>query len=334
MSRSLRLLLVGALLVSSIILSNRRAAACSVCLAGDPFLDAEGTTVQQQGRVSASLQVRGWKKKSGHLPGEGGEEEHEEEGEEHGGREFERNSSQRLDLFVSWTPIDRLTLALDLPWVFNEISEVEGAEKITSRLKGFGDMTLAASGILWRNRNVLPSTWLEGRVFLKLPTGESSQRVDGVKDPHLQVGTGSWDFGFGVAAVHRLEWASLYSSAFYRFNTEGSLDYEYGDVVLANLAARVPLGHALGQGCLNPFTAGFELNFRYADFDEFRGARYRDSGGSILYLTPSIRAQLPWPWEGDGPSLRASVQIPATSSWLHHFQKEDPVWFAGIQYAF
>ena len=120
----------------------------------------------------------------------------------------------------------------------------------------------------------------------------------------------------------------------YRVNTEGSLDYEYGDVLLANAGVDVPLGHALKKGFLNPFTAGFELNFRYADFDDFRGERFDDSGGSILYLTPSLRVQLPWPWEWRGPSLRAAVQIPATSSWLHGFQEEDPIWFAGLQYTF
>jgi hypothetical protein len=327
MLRSLRVLLLGgAVSFVSILTLTERAAACSVCLAGDPFLDAQGTTVQQKGNFSAFLQARGWKKKSGLLPGE--------HGDGHGEEGFEKNSSQRLDLFLSWTPFDRLTVTLDLPWAFNEITEVEGDERTTSTLSGFSDMSLSASAVLWRNRDVLPATWFEGRAFLKFPTGKSSQEVDGRKDPHLQVGTGSWDFGFGLAAVHRLEWASLYSSVFYRVNTEGSLDYEYGDVLLANVAVQVPLGHALKTGFLNPFTAGFELNFRYADFDEFRASRFDDSGGSILYLTPSLRVQLPWPWEGIGPSLRAAVQIPATSSWLHGFQEEDPIWFAGLQYTF
>jgi len=327
-------LLLGVVVVSLVALPIRRAAACSVCLAGDPIFDAQGTTVQQQGDFSAYFQVRGWKKKSGHPPGEEGHEEEHHEEEGHEGEGFEKNNSQLLDLFLSWTPIDRLTVTLDLPWAFNEITEVEGHERTTSSLSSFGDMSLAASGVLWRNRDVLPSTWFEGRAFLKFPTGKSSQEADGKKDPHLQVGTGSWDFGFGFAGVHRLNWASLYSSVFYRINSEGSLDYEFGDVFLANTGIQVPIGHALGVPLFDPFTLGFELNFRYADYDDFRNQRFDDSGGSILYLTPFIRAKLPWPWEGSGPSLRASAQIPSTSSWLHGFQEEDPIWFVGIQYTF
>ncbi len=112
------------------------------------------------------------------------------------------------------------------------------------------------------------------------------------------------------------------------------MQYEYGDVFLFNAAVLVPLGHALKQTYLNPFTLGFEANFRWADFDGVGGVRFQDSGGSILYLTPSLSARLPWAWEGDGPSLRGSVQIPVTSSWLNGFQEEDPIWFAGIQYSF
>jgi hypothetical protein len=297
------------------------ATACSICLAGDPIFSNQGTTAQKQGDFSMFLQAMGWKKKSGLLPDE------DPDG-------VEINDSQRLDLYLSWTPIDRVTLTLDLPFAFNEITEIGGGASETSSLSGFSDMSLQASVVLWRNRDVLPATWFEGRIFLKFPTGKSKQAVNGRLDPHLQLGTGSWDFGFGLAAVHRLEWGSLYTSAFYRVNTRGSLQYEYGDVFLANAALQVPLGHALKQRFLEPFTLGVEANFRWADFDKVGGARFRDSGGPILYLTPSLIARLPWPWKGNAPALRGSVQIPVTSSWLNGFQKEDPIWLAGIQYSF
>jgi hypothetical protein len=230
--------------------------------------------------------------------------------------------------------VDRVGITLDVPWAFNSITEVEGGDRSRSHLSGLGDVALQTSVVLWRNRDVLPSTWIEGRALLKFPTGRSHQEVDGVEDPHLQVGTGSWDYGFGLAAVHRLEWGSLYGSVFYRVNTEGSLDYEYGDVLLANAALEVPLGHALGRSFLAPFTAGLELNFRDAGYDRFQGERYRDSGGPILYLTPSLRVRLPWPFEGGAPSLRGGVQIPTASSWLHGFQKQEPLWFVGLGYTF
>lgn len=321
----------AALLAAAVLFSPGGAQACSVCLAGDPMFSSQGATAQPQGSVSAFLQVRGWNKTSGTTPHEGSDGE-EEEGFHLPGEE--RNASQRVDLFVSWTPLDRFTLTLDLPWAFDSITEIDHGMKSGAAIHGFGDVELHATGVLWRNRDVLPSTWLEGRAFVKFPTGRSEQSVRGVADPHLQAGTGSWDFGFGVAGVHRLSWATLFASGSYRVNGPGGLDYEYGDVALANAGIEVPIGHALGCPCLDPLTAGFELNFRYAVSDRIGGERFDDSGGSILYLTPSVRVKLPWVSKAGGPYLRAAVQIPATSAWLHGFQVEDPIWSVGVGHAF
>ena len=338
MSRSMGTLARSVLSVCSFFtlvgVSPNPASACSVCLAGDQIYSSHGATAQSEGDVSAFFEARAWRKTSGVLPHEHAEAppEGEEPVPEPPG--VERNRGERLDLYLSWTPLDRLTLTVDLPWVWNEITEIEGGTSETSRLSGFGDVGAQVSAVLWRNRAVLPSTWVEARGFVKFPTGESRRSVRGVRDPHLQVGTGSTDFGFGSAVVHKTEWAVLYASGSYRVNTEGSLHYEYGDVALANGAIAVPLGHALGVSALAAFTPGLELNYRWADFDRFHGTRYRDSGGSILCVTPSLRIALPWPGDHSGPSLRGAVQLPVTSQWLHGFQKEHPVWFAGVQYAF
>ena len=330
MSRSIRMLVASATLALCFLVSPHRASACSVCLAGDPVYSSQGASGQARGDVSVYFEAKAWKKTSGVLPGE----QPAEEGAEPEPPGKERNQSQRLDLYLSWTPLDRITLAVDLPWAFNRITEIEGAAEHTSRLSGFSDLIAQVTGVVWRNRDVLPSTWIEARAFAKFPTGASSEAVHGVKDPHLQVGTGSYDYGFGAALVHRLDWAQLYASAAYRINQEGSLDYEYGDVLLANAAVAVPLGHALGVPWLDRFALGLELNYRWADYDEFRRDRYRDSGGSILYATPSLRVELPW-FTARPPALRAAVQVPTTPSrWLHGFQREDPTWMLGVQYVF
>jgi hypothetical protein len=190
------------------------------------------------------------------------------------------------------------------------------------------------SAIVWRDREVLPETWVEARAFFKAPTGKSTTSVDGVQDPHLQRGTGSWDFGFGSAAAHKLAFGALYASASYRVNTYGSLHYEYGDTALANLALTVPLGQVMRE--FSAWSTGVELNYRWAAYDHFHGERYVDSGGSILYATPSLRIALTPLAIGERqpPSLRASVQIPLTNAWLNGFQKEDPTWRVGLAVPF
>ena len=324
--RSYTYVLATAAAVAGGFLLARDSRACSVCQAGDPIYSAGGAGAQEKGTLSAYLEVQGWYKTSGLLPHEAGEEP--EPGSE-------QNRGEQIGLYLGWTPIDRLTATLLLPWRFNKITERhEGEPSENFRLNGFGDLSLHLGYVLWRDRDVLPSTWVEARAFFKAPSGKSSQTVDGEQDPHLQAGTGSWDFGFGLAGAHRLAWASLYASAFYRENLEGSLDYRYGDVVLANAAVEVPLSHFCQNPVAAAITPGFELNFRYAEKDRYLGSTYHDSGGSVLYATPTLRVRLPW-FEGKRPPfVRAGVQLPLTSHWLYGKQNEDPVWSAGIGLAY
>ncbi len=295
-----------------------RALACSVCMAGDPVFSTQGASAQSAGDVALYAQLQIFEKTAGSL---------EEEGE------LESADDQRLDLYLAWTPFDRLGVTLDLPFSFNEIHE--GGEVL--RENGVSDLAISGSFVLWRNRDVLPTSWLEARAFVKAPTGDTDRTHGGEIDPHLQPGTGSWDFGGGLAAVHRLEWGALYGSASYRENRAGDFGehtYTYGDVVLANLALEVPLGHATGIHALDSLTLGSELNFRWAEHDVFEGEEFEHSGGSILYLTPSLRVRLPWS-VGERPlALRTAVQIPLTSDWLHGVQREDEVWSVGLYLPF
>ncbi len=324
--------LAGALssLVAAISLHPRAALACSVCLPGDPSFSAAGASAQPAGSVSLYTEFRSWQKVSGALP-------HAEPGGGGGGLgaapaelHFEKNQGQRLDFYLGGSPIDRVSVALDLPIVFSEVQEIEAPAVERLRTDGLGDIALSTSLVLWRDREVLPATWLEARAMLEFPTGESGNFKEAQGDPHVQSGSGSWDFGFGVAVAHRLASAALYASAFYRENTEGSLDYVYGDVVLATAAAEVPLGHLSGVAPLDVLVPGLALDFRYAERDHFEGLTYVDSGGSILYASPSLRVRIPWLRPAKPPSLRVAVQIPLVQRWLYGFQEEGRVWSAGL----
>ncbi|HEY8119806.1 MAG TPA: hypothetical protein VII78_00695 [Myxococcota bacterium] len=297
------------------------AAACSVCLAGDPVFSSLGASAQQAGDLSVFVQLQAFEKTAGVLAHAGTPPPAPDE--------VERADDQRLDLFVAWSPLDRLTLTLDLPFAFNEIFE----DGETHRASGVGDLGLSASVVAWRDREVLPSAWVEARAFVEAPTGDTTRAAHGEIDPHLQPGTGSWDLGVGLAAVKRLERAALYASLFYRENRSGDFGhhaYEYGDAVLATAALELPLGHALARPALEPFTLGAELDFRFAEHDRADGARFAHSGGSILYATPSLRIRLPFHVRERPASLRAAVQIPLTSAWLHGTQREDEVWSFGL----
>jgi len=297
------------------------ARACSVCLPGDPVFSGAGSSAQEQGSLLLYLEARGYGKQSGGLPHEAGEDEHEL---------TEESRGERLDLYASWTPLDRFTFTLDVPVVWNRIVARHEDERTRSTLSGLGDVALSSSVVLWRERPVLPSRWLEGRVWLKAPTGRDETEVDGERDPHLEPGTGSWDFGLGLAAVQRLDWGALHGSVFRRWNQHGSLEYRYGDVWLASLGLEAALGHLLGLPSLDVLTPGLGLDFRYAGYDEQDGERYEDSGGAILYASPSLRVKLPLGAPERPASVRFAVQLPLGQTWLHNRQYEKAVWSVGV----
>jgi hypothetical protein len=338
MRRAVSLLFVAAVLV----LRASAAAPCSTCLAGDPSFSANGTSSQSAGNVSVFIEAREWKKKDGRKiveDDEGGDEAAPSEAAAAATEDAEpvreSHTTRRLDAYVMWTPIDRLTLTLNTPWTQNDITDIEGEGDTTHfELSGLGDVSVAASGVVWRNRPALPTTWVELRGFLKAPTGRDEQRVGGEKEPHLQTGTGSWDYGFGAAAVHRFEWGSLYASVFGRLNTEGALDYQYGDNVLSTLAVEAPLGHLTGAHELDRVIPGLALDFRWAGRDRQEGSDVEDTGGSVLYLSPSLRIRLPAFSPTQSAWLRTGVQIPVTHEWLYGTQDEGPVWSIGIGYGF
>ena len=316
---------LASLSISLCVLRGETASACSVCLPGDPRYSGLGATAGEEGSFSLYLEARGFSKRSGALP----HEPHEgEEEEEHDGTE--ESDGHRLDLYASWTPLDRLPFTLDVPVAWNQITEHDDGERTHSTLSGLGDISLATSVVLWRDRPVLPSRWLEGRLWWKAPTGRDDTEVDGTRDPHLQPGSGSWDFGAGLAGVQRFDWGSLYGSVFYRRNQEGSLDYRYGNVWLATLALEAPLGHLLDRPSLDILTPGLGFDFRYAGRDHQFGEPYEDSGGAILYATPALRIQLPWGVAEQPAALRFSVQLPLGQTWLHGEQYEKAVWSVGV----
>lgn len=319
-------LALGAAVLASIALSFP-AAACSVCLAGDPVYSSHGAGALAEGELSLFVQLQAFEKTAGALPHHEGPEAAAAPGE------IESAQNQRLDLYLAGSPVDRVTLTLDLPFAFHEI--LEEGEKLEAN--GVGDVALSASVVVWRDREVLPSTWLEARAFVKAPTGDTDRAHGGEIDPHLQPGTGSWDYGFGLASAKRFARGALYASAFYRLNGAGEFghhDYAYGDAVLATLATELPLGHALGEPALELLTLGAQLDFRWAERDRADGARFANSGGSILYATPSLRVRLPLRVRERQASLRMAVQIPLSNAWLHGIQREDEVWSLGLQLPF
>ena len=298
----------------------REVRACSICQCGDALYSPEGAGAQPAGSFSFYLENRHQWKSSGTLP-------HDDEESNPGDRE--KSYDRDLTFWASWTPVSRLTLSASVPYRWITVDE-EPAEEPSSRQRnrGWGDAALYGTAVFWRDLEHSPTAWVEARAMLKTPTGSSEKSIGGEQDPHLQVGTGSWDWGLGLAGGKRFERGNLYASAFYRVNRQGSLDYRYGSAALANLIYSTPTTTIapLGGLLVRP---GAELNFRYAGKDDAHGASYDSSGGSIFYLTPFVEIPITRTPEERAPWLRLALRMPLGDGALHGDQHEGFVFLAG-----
>lgn len=313
-----------ALTACASVLSPSQGRACSVCQCGDPLFTSSGSGAQPAGSFSFYLDSQFASKSSAPLPHE------PSESPEPGDRE--ESDARDLTLWGSWTPLPRVTLSASLPFRWVTITERHGdGDSHEHSNRGFGDAALYLTGVLWQDVAPTPFTWLEARAMLKLPTGQSEKTIAGEEDPHVQVGTGSWDFGFGLGGGHHFERFAVYGNVFYRVNRQGSLDYRYGDVFLANLIAT---SEALPVGELFWVRPGAELNFRWAAKDEQSGVSYEDSGGGMLYVTPVLEMPFTRNPEHRAPWLRLAVRMPLGDSNLNGTQHEGFVYTAGVGLAF
>jgi hypothetical protein len=297
--------------------------ACSVCQCGDPLYNQQGGLGSHpEGAFNFYLEGSSFTKSSGLLADDPSQLP------EPGDRDHSHDRA--LTFYGSWTPSPRVTLTASIPfrWITIATKHSDG-ETDTASNRGFGDLSVYLRTRLWSDVEHHPTTWLDIRGMLKAPTGQSDKTIGGEADPHVQVGTGSWDFGFGLSGGHHFERFALYANVFYRINTLGSLHYQYGDVFLANLIATseaVPLD-SLGGLLVRP---GVEVNYRYAGHDQFQGDFYRSSGGSIVNLTPylelplSLRADIPSPW------LHLAVRMPLSSGGLFGVQHESFTYLVGV----
>lgn len=157
---------------------------------------------------------------------------------------------------------------------------------------------------------------------VKAPWGRNDIQQGGERvDEHAQSGTGSTDAFGGVAFLYLFDKESaLFVSSGYRGTGENDHGYRYGSTVLANVAYEHKLGRI--------FDGVAELNFRHAAKDQVDagGTLDDDTGGSLLYVTPRLLANL-----GHGLVFRAGVQVPVARK-LNGFQKERPVANVGLTY--
>lgn len=187
--------------------------------------------------------------------------------------EFEGERENRLMLRAQFAAAKSVVVQVEAPfYLWREHRGSAGAVDDTAH--GLGDLQVTGRYELLRTGGFVPKHVLAVTGTLKLPTG-ASDRLDG--DPHLQLGSGSWDSVLGLWYTYGAQPFTWDAGGAARLNTRNAQGFRYGHVVTGTLGVRRAF---LDQRLF----LSLEAQARNAGYDTFQsGARDPDSGGLLAY---------------------------------------------------
>lgn len=273
--------------------------ACASCGCGDPTLTGIGLEKPFAGRLRGSLELR-------HRTDRLGEPRVDQL----------RLGEQRLDVQVSYSPLDKLTLLLTLPALQRSVQHVNLAQT-TSR--GIGDVELRGRVILMQDRTFSPRHLLFATAGLKAPTAPAQEASDGMRLPiELQPGTGSWDPLAGLSYGHFAAPWSVYTSVQGALATGGHDGYRASRSLRVTALLQRQLGASFGV------RAGLDGRIDGKAIEA--GVTAGDSGGSVWFASADLLAN---------PMMDllvfASIKVPVLQR-LDGFHREGPMLAVGVAY--
>jgi hypothetical protein len=235
--------------------------ACATCSCGDPTLTATGVEQPYKNRVRLGLEERYADHSSG------------------ADTTLQHSYTLRSALAVAWSPVDRLTLGMFLPWMTTWIKH----ETRTDLINGLGDMELSARVLVARDKKFAAHHLFWLNAGLKFPTAPRLNDDRGYPySDDDQPGSGSWDpfVGLTYAWFSGDKW-SAFTSASYRITTAGPRGYKRGSVLGWSTGAQLQPWNVAA------FTLG--LNGSWAQSDELaNGHAAPDTGGVIVSVAPGL----------------------------------------------
>lgn len=214
-----------------------------------------------------------------------------------------------------------LDLAVVLPFVRNDgrFPSLSGATNVDDTA-GIGDLALVLKQrlhqSLWR-RGAWNVSVIGG---IETPTGDTSLRSNGRRNPpSFQAGSGSWDPFIGLATTVEQGRFKATAQLFYQTFSEGSQDFEAGDLFAAEFVTGYAVYRDQFPGPTLNLSGG--LRFRHRERGAFDGVTALSSGGSELAVLAratfhpnpawdvSIRVEKPVDVDFDGTQLESNLRL-------------------------
>lgn len=218
---------------------------------------------------------------------------------------------------------DRLTLSVEVPYVIRHSLEVHDHAILGTRQKsqGLGDLQFLGDWRLFKDE----SSSLSAIAGARFPTG-SVKETNSIGDrfeQELQPGSGSYDHIAGGAYRKTAGRSNWVANMAYVFKNEGAQDYRYGDLFSTSVVA----DYLINPQSQNIKTRlGLDVNFQYEQKHKDAGDTVKDSGGSHLFLGPTLSVE---PKENFG--IHAAFMLPVMQDPGGVHQTYDHIWTLGAK---
>lgn len=177
-------------------------------------------------------------------------------------------------------------------------------DSVIHNIAGPGDLTLLFKNLVYNTKVTDSSDWSYRLILgggVKIPLGKYNQLYmvtpqtsskGGViygspyseLDPHLQAGSGSFDFIFLTEFLVKYKKTGLSSNVSYRLNTENSNQFRFANRFNVNSSA-----FYIWNMKKTTFTPNIGFTYEYSGRDQLNNQDYLNSGGEAFFLNTGLK---------------------------------------------
>jgi hypothetical protein len=224
----------------------------------------------------------------------------------------------RLNLGLTYTFNEQWSLAIRLPFVRKQLTEVNLARSETQQL---GDAEISLKFFGYQDRPTQPKSMMGLLGGLRVPTASEQYDQERPLDIDVQPGAGNWIVSGGVwSGQYQFPWF-FYGSSVVRYAlNEGFQEFSEGTAIVTTLLAQYAYSPNLA------FQLG--LDTRWSKKHHYSGEEDPNSGGFIGFVTPGIIIHL-----AEDLLLHFTVQVPTIEN-LNGDHEEETTFQMGFVYDF
>lgn len=208
---------------------------------------------------------------------------------EQGRDAHDRKNDISNSIFVGYGITDALSVNVQVPYVIRRFKEIHEEEFLgeDENSRGLGDSILLGKYKFYDKKFGVAAIF-----GFKAPSGATGEKNKGGEklEPELQPGTGSLDYILGISANKKINHLIILDgSVLYHLKTEGTQNYEFGDMVRITTGAAFNIIDGKKKPTLNLIS---EVISQFANKDKHDGETIYDSGGTTIFVAPGISSQL------------------------------------------